>query len=58
MQTFNAEVPVCGLKMSDRMFTRFSELITAELGIKMPLSKKTMLEGRLRKRLRAFGTGI
>lgn len=55
MQTFNAEVPLGGFKMSDRIFMRFGKLITAELGIKMPLSKKALLEGRLQKRLRALG---
>jgi chemotaxis protein methyltransferase CheR len=39
-------------RMSDRIFDRFSEFIKAELGIKMPVSKKTLLEARLQKRLR------
>ncbi|MHC1751678.1 MAG: protein-glutamate O-methyltransferase CheR [Humidesulfovibrio sp.] len=38
--------------MDDRIFDRFSEFIKAELGIKMPASKKTLLEARLQKRLR------
>jgi len=38
--------------MNDRIFERFSEFIKAELGIKMPSSKKTLLEARLQKRLR------
>lgn len=37
--------------MSDESFYRFSEFIEAELGIKMPLAKKTMLQARLQKRL-------
>ena len=41
--------------LSDRTFRHFSEYVTAELGIKMPLSKKTMLQGRLQKRLRILG---
>jgi len=41
--------------MSPRVFNRFSEMIQQECGIKMPASKKTMLEARLRKRLRALG---
>ncbi len=41
--------------LSDKVFHRFSEFITAELGIKMPASKKTMLQGRLQKRLRFLG---
>lgn len=39
-------------RMNDRIFDRFSEFIKAELGIKMPASKKTLLEARLQKRLR------
>ena len=35
-------------------FGRLSSFISAELGIKMPESKKTMLAGRLSKRLRAL----
>jgi len=41
--------------MSDREFARLSEFIQKECGIKMPLSKKTMLESRLQKRLRSLG---
>jgi len=41
--------------MPEAVFERFSELIQQECGIKMPVSKKTMLEARLRKRLRALG---
>ncbi|MBI9110168.1 protein-glutamate O-methyltransferase CheR [Maridesulfovibrio ferrireducens] len=42
-------------KMKDTDFKKFSNLIKSEFGIKMPLSKKTMLEARLQKRLRALG---
>lgn len=42
-------------KMKDADFTKFSNLIKSEFGIKMPPSKKTMLEARLQKRLRALG---
>lgn len=38
-------------------FKRLSEFIYQELGIKMPGAKKTMLEGRLQKRLRVLGFG-
>jgi len=38
--------------LSDREFNRLSEFIHAECGIKMPPSKKIMLESRLQKRLR------
>lgn len=40
------------VRMDDRIFERFSEFIKNELGIKMPSSKKTLLEARLQKRLR------
>ncbi len=36
-------------------FLRFSRLITEKCGIRMPPQKKTMLETRLRKRLRSLG---
>ncbi len=39
--------------LSDREFQRFSELIYEHAGIKMPPAKKTMLEARLQKRLKA-----
>jgi chemotaxis protein methyltransferase CheR len=41
--------------MDNKIFERFSEFIQAELGIKMPSSKKTLLEARLQKRLRELG---
>lgn len=41
-------------RMTDKDFERFSEFIKREFGIKMPPSKKTMLEARLQKRLRAL----
>ena len=40
--------------MSEKEFRRFSEFIQTEFGIKMPAGKKTMLESRLQKRLRAL----
>ena len=42
------------IEMSDKEFFRFSSFIESELGIKMPIAKKTMLEARLQKRLRAL----
>lgn len=42
------------LTMSQREFDRFSALIYDEAGIKIPLAKKTMLEARLQKRLKAL----
>lgn len=41
-------------QLSAKDFSRLSELIHGECGIKMPPSKKTMLEARLQKRLRAL----
>ncbi|WP_461661037.1 CheR family methyltransferase [Humidesulfovibrio sp.] len=49
--------PVHLLRMNDRIFERFSEFIKSELGIKMPASKKTLLEARLQKRLRELCMG-
>jgi hypothetical protein len=40
--------------MTNELFGRLSEFIYTESGIKMPLSKKTMLEARLAKRLKAI----
>lgn len=39
--------------LSDRVFNRFSSFIYDEVGIKLPHAKKTMLEARLNKRLKA-----
>ncbi|MEW5746881.1 MAG: protein-glutamate O-methyltransferase [Nitrospirota bacterium] len=50
--------PVRGIgtaAMSEKDFKRLSEFIYGECGIKMPPSKKTMLEARLQKRLRSLG---
>jgi chemotaxis protein methyltransferase CheR len=41
--------------MSQAEFQRFSEFIGGQCGIKMPPSKKIMLEARLQKRLRSLG---
>ena len=41
--------------MSEEDFTRCSRFIQEEYGIKMPPAKKTLLECRLRKRMRALG---
>lgn len=43
--------------MKDRVFQRFSSFIFDNVGIKMPPAKKTMLEARLQKRLKALGLG-
>jgi len=39
--------------LSDKVFNRFSSFIYEEVGIKLPPAKKTMLEARLNKRLKA-----
>lgn len=41
--------------LTDKDFNRFAEFIHTECGIKLPPSKKTMLEARLQKRLRILG---
>lgn len=41
--------------MSRKTFVRFQDFVQEELGIKMPDSKKTMLQARLLKRLRKVG---
>lgn len=47
----NIRVPA---KLLDREFQRFSRFIYDTVGIKMPPAKKTMLEARLQKRLKAL----
>jgi len=42
------------VRLSDKEFRKLGEFIHSECGIKMPASKKTMLEARLQKRLRAL----
>ena len=49
-----AESAIHTVQMSDKEFARLSEFIRESCGIKLPPAKKTMLEGRLRKRLRAL----
>lgn len=44
-----------GLRISDKDFEQFANLIYEQCGIKMPSHKQSMLEARLRKRLRALG---
>jgi chemotaxis protein methyltransferase CheR len=40
-------------RLKNKDFEKLSHLIYTDYGIKMPMSKKVMLEGRLRKRLKA-----
>ena len=51
----NIPVDLTGLRISDKDFSRFSQLIYDVCGIKMPPHKQSMLEARLRKRLRFLG---
>ena len=51
----NTPVDLTGLRISDKDFSRFSQLIYDVCGIKMPPHKQSMLEARLRKRLRFLG---
>lgn len=57
MLTEDAHRKIVSDPMSDRTFARFSRFIHTELGIKMPDSKKTMLQARLQKRLWKLGMG-
>ncbi|KFC75632.1 Chemotaxis protein methyltransferase [Bosea sp. LC85] len=41
--------------LSDRHFGAIASLIESRVGIKLPGTKRTMVEGRLRKRVRALG---
>ena len=43
------------LRLTDRDFERFSRLVYEQCGIKLPGHKQSMLEARLRKRVRALG---
>jgi chemotaxis methyl-accepting protein methylase len=42
-------------RLSERHFNSLAEIIESEIGIRLPPSKRVMLEGRLRKRVRALG---
>jgi len=43
------------LKMDSESFERLSTYVTREYGIKLPVSKKSMLESRLTKRVKSIG---
>lgn len=53
-KVMNETANTCYATLSEREFTRLSEFIYSECGIKMPPSKKVMLQARLQKRLRAL----
>ena len=46
---------IFGSEMSDDEFGRFSELIQTQFGIRMPPTKKVLLQSRFQRRLRALG---
>jgi chemotaxis protein methyltransferase CheR len=51
-----ATIRASGLaSMTDKEFKRLSDFIHSEVGIKLPSSKKVMVEARLQKRLRTLG---
>ena len=47
------QAPPISDQLSSKNFKRLAELIQNYSGIKMPVNKRTMLEGRLRRRMRA-----
>jgi chemotaxis protein methyltransferase CheR len=54
-QPMNKAMGLSLAEMGDDEFKRFSSLIQAEFGIKMPPTKKILLQSRFQKRLRALG---
>ena len=42
-------------RFTDRQFKTIADLVQGQVGIQLPPSKRTMVEGRLRKRVRALG---
>jgi chemotaxis protein methyltransferase CheR len=55
MNTAGKDAVVFDAVLSGRDFSKLSKFIHAHCGIKVPPSKKQMLEGRLRRRLRTLG---
>jgi len=54
-KTMHQTMRVFRAEMGDDEFKRFSDLIHSEFGIKMPPTKKVLLQSRFQKRLRALG---
>ncbi|HEX2839742.1 CheR family methyltransferase [Hyphomicrobium sp.] len=50
----SSHVPLTGT-LSDQHFIYLSKLIETKVGIRLPPNKRTMVEGRLRKRMKALG---
>lgn len=51
----DADCNIYNLKLSDKQFAVIQKYIHDNCGIKLPETKKSMVEGRLRKRLKALG---
>lgn len=49
---------VSAIRLTDKEYTLFSNYITDRLGIRMPESKRNMLQGRLERRLRNLGLNV
>ena len=49
---------VSAIRLTDKEYTRFSNYITDRLGIRMPESKRNMLQSRLERRLRNLGLNV
>lgn len=43
------------VRMDDESFTRISSYVTSEYGIKLPITKRSMLESRLNKKVKSLG---
>lgn len=54
-RSMNQSMKLFRAEMGDDEFKRFSDLIQSEFGIKMPPTKKVLLQSRFQKRLRALG---
>jgi len=54
-KSVNQSMNMFRAEMGEGEFKRFSELIHSEFGIKMPPTKKVLLQSRFQKRLRALG---
>ena len=57
MSTQTLQAPPPAEQLNDKNFRRLAEFIHGYSGIKMPANKRTMLEGRLRRRMRATRIG-
>ena len=51
----SAPVPTTSDPLCEKTYARLAEMLTGHVGIRLPPSKRIMVEGRLRKRVRALG---